>query len=333
MQDRLLSVKDRCQRYRVEAYLPATLLPSLPQSFFAGQASDSAANSPQRQGLETTSFFTDTLSPPPPRMHQQPSASMMMSSTAVHTAGSSKFPPSSLAATNIPPNASQADLLALIADLQSALTAAEEEIDDLEVDLLESAKAKDQTPAAILFFSLMHDPAFVPNLQQLVLQFRQLKSFMDYTAHVDYMTLRKRLQVCLVLMPSVEKLLDKYSLMHRAWAQVRLNWFAERKLRGGTADALAYCPLCFHNLEERDDPLAADKNSSGKLRGGAGREEAMSPRRSQSSRRVRQERLKVKSARQRLVQAATAAATNMAQSVSLPALPAAALPISSSQRR
>jgi hypothetical protein len=153
----------------------------------------------------------------------------------------------------LPLDATTEEYQRLIADLQQALEESDQEVEDLEIELMELIKSRDQSPAAILFFALMNDPSYIPNLQQLVLQFQHLKQFLNYSVHMDYLTLRKRLQVCLVLMPSIEKLLDKYSMMHQSWSHVRLNWFAERKLRGGSADSLTYCPLCYHDLEEKKE--------------------------------------------------------------------------------
>jgi hypothetical protein len=47
----------------------------------------------------------------------------------------------------------------------------------------------------------MHDTAYLTNLQQLVLQMRHLKGFSEGTSHMDFVTLRKRVQVRVVPMP------------------------------------------------------------------------------------------------------------------------------------
>lgn len=141
----------------------------------------------------------------------------------------------------------------VIGQLQEELLACHEEIEDLELELLHVMKERDRTPGAILFFTLMHDPAFIPNLQQLTLQFQQVRGFLDYSVEMDYVTLRKRLQVCLTLMPTIDKLVDKYSLLHKQWTHHRLNYFAERKLRGNAADNLGCCPLCYHELDRIDN--------------------------------------------------------------------------------
>jgi len=145
-----------------------------------------------------------------------------------------------------------------IQDLQRQLRSAEQEIEDLELEMLDVVKERDKTPGAILFFSLMHEPSFVSNLQQLTLQFQSIRKFLNYDTEMDFITLRKRLQVCLVLMPGIEKLLDKYSQLYQRWSHYRLNWFAERNVRGSTADGISACPLCYNDTRESDN---ADKRN------------------------------------------------------------------------
>lgn len=132
--------------------------------------------------------------------------------------------------------------------LEHQLKKYDEDIENLEIEILHMMKEQDRTPPAILFFSLLHDPSFVPNLQQLSLQFHQLKGFVNQTIDMDFLLLKKRLQVCLTVLPSIDKLIDKYGIMHKRWSQQRLNFFAERKLRGSAADNLSTCPLCYHDL-------------------------------------------------------------------------------------
>lgn len=263
-----MSVKERAQRYRIEQYLPATVRHNQTAAGLdAGSASYSFSVGPSHKVQPSTDFHR--INAP----HGQPA---------------------------LPSDMSREQYDALTQGLQNHLEVAEQEIDELEIELMELAKARDKTPAAILFFAMMHDPSYVPNLQQLVLQFQHLKQFMNYTAHMDYLPLRKRLQVCLVLMPSVEKLVDKYGIMYQSWSHVRLNWFAERKLRGGSADAMAYCPLCFNNLEDTKDEF----------------QQPSSPKRNQGAKKAREERQQVKNQRKKLIQ--------NVNSISLPALNASA---------
>jgi hypothetical protein len=272
-------VKERCQRYRVELYLPPSLLPSInnPYSLHSNASNTSADN----------------------QIGSNPN--FLRSSTS----------------STVPSHGNVEEYVNMIADLQQALQDAEQEIDDLEIELMELVKSRDKTPAAILFFTLMNDPSYIPNLQQLVLQFNHLKQFMNYTAHMDYLTLRKRLQVCLVLMPSIEKLVEKYGLMYQSWSHVRLNWFAERKLRGGSADALTYCPLCYHNLEEKHQ---ADNAAHKSIGGPQANTITAGSRGSQQLKQVKDEKRRVKNQRKTLIQAAT-------NTVSLPALPPRSAPI------
>lgn len=145
-----------------------------------------------------------------------------------------------------------------VADLQENVETLQEDLEDAEVEMLELMKEKDRAPDALTFFALMHDPSYVQNLQQLSVQLRALKSFVDGSAHMDFVTLRKRLQVCVALTPSLEKLNDKYNQMYMKWSKFRLNWFTERKLTGGSADNFSSCPLCFTRLGA---PLPNQDNS------------------------------------------------------------------------
>lgn len=154
-------------------------------------------------------------------------------------------------------------LVHMIDDLQEDVQILEEEKEDLELEMLEVVKAKDRTPDAILFFSLMHDPSFVPNLQQLCLQMKQIRGFLDYSVHMDYVMLRKRLQVCMVLTPNIDKLVEKYGLMYKQWSHFRRNWFAERNLRGGSAESFTTCPLCYHSLVEGNTAAVATAGGGG----------------------------------------------------------------------
>lgn len=151
------------------------------------------------------------------------------------------------------------DMRAEIEDLQEQLLTAKEEYEDQEVEMLELLQERDRSPDALLFFAIMHDPSYLTNLQQMILQLRHLKSFADGTGHMDFMTLRKRVQVCVVLVPSVEKLVDRYSAMYQKWSAFRLNWFSARKLNGGSADAFNSCPLCFQCVTPDGDGDATSK--------------------------------------------------------------------------
>lgn len=141
-----------------------------------------------------------------------------------------------------------ADLRDEIEGLKEELATAREEYEDQEVEMMEMLTERDRSPDALIFFSIMHDPSYMQNLHQLVLQMKHLKSFADGTGHMDFLTLRKRIQVCVVLTPNVEKLVDRYAMMYQKWSTFRLNWFSERKLNGGSADAFNSCPLCFQGV-------------------------------------------------------------------------------------
>lgn len=146
------------------------------------------------------------------------------------------------------PSDAETRLKAEIVHLQERLLTAMEEMEDQEVEMVELMREKDRAPDALVFFATMHDPAYAQNLNQLVLQLKQLKPFVEGSGHVDFITLRKRMQVCIALTPSIERLCDRYAHMYKKWSNYRLNWFADRRMTGGTADSFNSCPLCFQSI-------------------------------------------------------------------------------------
>ncbi len=144
--------------------------------------------------------------------------------------------------------------------LRSELEVADEDIAELEAEVLENIQGKDKSPAALLFFTLLHDPTYIQNLQQLMIQLNQLKPFADGNmAHIDFMTLRKRIQVCIICIPGLDKMISYYSNLYNKWSQFRNNWFASRNVTGGAADCLSSCPLCyqgFHGNTNNHDSMS-----------------------------------------------------------------------------
>lgn len=241
MQQRLLLCQDRCTRYALFSYIPA--------AFALHTNSDTNAFSTAGPALQL---------PPLPSHGNHPNTHQtnQSQSHAVHShAGHDQ------------------QLARLVEELEEDIRALEEEKEDLELELMEAVKAKDRTPDAILFFALMHDPSYIPNLQQLCLQMKQIKGFLDYSVHMDYVTLRKRLQVCLVLVPNIDKLVEKYGLMYQQWSHFRRNWFAERNLRGGSAESFTTCPLCYRSLLD-DTPNQQQQQSQQQQRGRSARSRA-----------------------------------------------------------
>lgn len=50
--------------------------------------------------------------------------------------------------------------------------------------MLEVMKNNDKSPDALLFFAIMHDTAYLQNLQQLTLQMKQIRPFVDGTTYL-----------------------------------------------------------------------------------------------------------------------------------------------------
>ena len=134
--------------------------------------------------------------------------------------------------------------------VKEELAQADNEIDDLEQELFEVQHDADRTPGALLFFAALQDDGAVPTMQQLVLQLGHLKSFVDGSEHLDFPTMRKRLQVCVECLPNLSKFIDKYSYLHQRWETNRKKAFAMRKLSGGDADSASLCILCNHDSRQ-----------------------------------------------------------------------------------
>ena len=130
------------------------------------------------------------------------------------------------------------------------LMQADGEIEDLEKEFFEAQQGADRTPGALLFFAALQDDGAVPTMQQLVLQLGHLKSFVDGSEHLDFPTMRKRLQVCVECLPNLSKFIDKYSYLHQRWELNRKKAFATRKLSGGDADSASLCILCNHDSRQ-----------------------------------------------------------------------------------
>jgi hypothetical protein len=135
-------------------------------------------------------------------------------------------------------------------DLQEDLDCADQEIKELEDELFQSLQKKNYATGALLFFSILSEGNYIETLSYLLQQLSSLKPFVVSNVQIDFVTLKKKIQSCVVFLPSLEKLISKYSKLHKKWAYDRLNWFAERNLVGGLADSYSSCPLCLKDMLE-----------------------------------------------------------------------------------
>lgn len=146
-----------------------------------------------------------------------------------------------------PKTVSMEDYFALRAyteDVQRELEAAQMELDEVDLEKFELVLARDATPGALLFYASMHDPTTVGALQQLQAELGCLKGFANCSEHVDFMTVKKRIAICVGIAPTLERFLQKYGALHKKWAANRLGQFNRRNLTGGDADNSQACPLC-----------------------------------------------------------------------------------------
>ena len=128
--------------------------------------------------------------------------------------------------------------------LEKKLDISYDENEELAMELFEAQQGKDKTPAALLFYSALHDPGLIVSMQQLAQQLGKLRGIIDCSVHFDFLMLRKRLLVCLNAVPSVEKFIERFSSLHKQWTKVRYNTFLSRKQTGKDADAAHVCPMC-----------------------------------------------------------------------------------------
>ena len=131
--------------------------------------------------------------------------------------------------------------------LREALAEAEEEAEDLNLEVFKSMQEGDRTPAALMFFSALHDPVFVSILQQITMQLKALKGFSDGSDHIDFGALRKRLQVCISSLPNVDRFVVRYNSMHKKWCTNRLGLFTSKAQVGGGSDSVNLCPMCSND--------------------------------------------------------------------------------------
>lgn len=137
-----------------------------------------------------------------------------------------------------------------VESLRDMLKEAEEENEELNLEVFRVMQEKDRTPAALMFFSVLQDPVTTSVLHQLSLQLTKLKAFSEGDEHLEFASLRKRLQVCISCTPTMDRLVQRYNALHKKWSVNRLASFMNKGLTGGGADSANMCPLC------NNDPAA-----------------------------------------------------------------------------
>jgi len=138
--------------------------------------------------------------------------------------------------------------------LRADLAEAEEENEELNLEVFKQMQEGDRTPGALLFFAALHDPATISVLQQVALQLKALKGFSDATEHMDFAALRKRLQVCTNCVPTVDRFVARYTALHKKWCMNRLGLFTMKAQVGGSSDAVNLCPMCCNDPSKFQPP-------------------------------------------------------------------------------
>ena len=62
--------------------------------------------------------------------------------------------------------------------------------------------------------------------------YRNVPGLADCTDHMDYMTLKKRLLVCMSLRPTVENFIDRFIILHKKWSRYRWPKISKKILEG-----------------------------------------------------------------------------------------------------
>lgn len=152
------------------------------------------------------------------------------------------------------PDSTQLEQLRLyVENLRRQLSQARTEAEDLSVELFDVMQEADRTPAALQFFAALLDPSTIPSLQQLQIQLSALRGFANCSEHIDFATVRKRLNVCISTVPVMERFVQRFGHLHSKWTQTRLAIFKNRHQTGGDADGSHTCPLC--NIDGRKHAL------------------------------------------------------------------------------
>lgn len=141
------------------------------------------------------------------------------------------------------------EMEAEIERLRSELADAQAEAEEMNLEVFRVMQEGDRTPGALLFFAALHDPTTVSVMQQIVLQLSHLRGFSDGSAHLDFTALRKRLQVCISCVPSIDRFVQRYSVLHKKWTANRLGLFTARGLTGGSGDSTNLCPMCSNDAK------------------------------------------------------------------------------------
>lgn len=115
-------------------------------------------------------------------------------------------------------------------ELEEELALAYDDVGRLKKELFQLGLEKDRTPSALLFFAALNDMTTTENLQQLSVQLKKLRDFVDCKVHFDFVDVRKRLQTCLSSIFYIDKFLSTFNSMHRDWTKRRLAVFEKRVL-------------------------------------------------------------------------------------------------------
>ena len=138
-------------------------------------------------------------------------------------------------------------------DLEERLADTQDELEELRVQIISMDRERDTTPAALWFFSALHNPRLPKVVANHLQQLNALKGVADGKEHFDFLVLKQRLESCFSGVPHIQNFFKKFSALHKKYVQSRCKLFLDRKLIGGDADAYFVCPMC--NTDSRDNPI------------------------------------------------------------------------------
>lgn len=164
-----------------------------------------------------------------------------------------------------------------IEELEDSLADNRDELDELREQLIQIDQRRDTTPAAMWFFSALHNPR-LPDIVATHLQhMNSVKGVIEGKEHFDFLVLKRRLEACFLGVPAIQGFFKKYVSLHKKYTQTRTRLFLDRKLIGGDADGYFVCPMCNtdcrHNpdagfpahIMDREQPKVTDKKSARRL--------------------------------------------------------------------
>jgi hypothetical protein len=139
-------------------------------------------------------------------------------------------------------------------DLEDSLADARDELEELRTQIIRMDQERDTTPAAMWFFSALHNPRLPEVVASHIQHMNSIKGVIEGKEHFDFLVLKRRLEACFLGVPAIQGFFKKFMGLNKKYTQTRSRLFLDRKMNGGDADAYFVCPMC--NTDCRNNPEA-----------------------------------------------------------------------------